>query len=74
MKELVVVILGASGIVYGIQLLELMRAVANVETHLIMSTADVGLQDRWWRLDSLEIELPNDLFTRWPGGKESRGT
>jgi 4-hydroxy-3-polyprenylbenzoate decarboxylase len=23
--------------------------------------------------DLLEIELPQDLFTRWQGGKESRG-
>ncbi|HID51966.1 MAG TPA: UbiX family flavin prenyltransferase [Anaerolineae bacterium] len=39
MKKLIVGISGASGVIYGIRLLELLQSVADVETHLIMSTA-----------------------------------
>ncbi|MAT98387.1 MAG: 3-octaprenyl-4-hydroxybenzoate carboxy-lyase [Anaerolineaceae bacterium] len=47
MKKLIVGISGASGVIYGIRLLELLRAVPDVETHLIMSTAaatTIGLE------------------------------
>ena len=47
MKKLIVGISGASGVIYGIRLLEILRAVPDVETHLIMSTAaatTIGLE------------------------------
>ncbi len=47
MKKLIVGISGASGVIYGIRLLELLRTVPDVETHLIMSTAaatTIGLE------------------------------
>lgn len=47
MKKLIVGISGASGVIYGIRLLELLRAAPDVETHLIMSTAaatTIGLE------------------------------
>ncbi|MBV8991889.1 MAG: aromatic acid decarboxylase, partial [Solirubrobacterales bacterium] len=39
MKQLIIGISGASGAVYGIRLLEVLRGVADVETHLILSPA-----------------------------------
>ena len=39
MKKIIIGISGASGVIYGIRLLEILREIDNVETHLIMSTA-----------------------------------
>ena len=37
MKKLIVGISGATGVIYGIRLLEVLRTVDDVETHLVMS-------------------------------------
>lgn len=37
MKRLIVGISGASGAIYGVRLLQVLRDVAEVETHLVMS-------------------------------------
>ena len=47
MKKLIVGISGASGVIYGIRLLQLLRDVPDVETHLILSSAGattIGLE------------------------------
>jgi flavin prenyltransferase len=47
MKKIIIGISGASGVIYGIRLLEILREVADVETHLVMSTAaatTIGLE------------------------------
>jgi len=47
MKRLIIGISGASGVIYGIRLLEILQAVEDVETHLVMSQAagiTIGLE------------------------------
>ncbi len=47
MKRLIIGISGASGVIYGIRMLEVLRDVPDVETHLIMSPAagtTIGLE------------------------------
>ncbi|MCA9973631.1 MAG: UbiX family flavin prenyltransferase [Anaerolineales bacterium] len=47
MRRLIVGISGASGVIYGIRLLEVLRTVDDVETHLVLSTAGgvtIGLE------------------------------
>lgn len=47
MKRLIVGISGASGVIYGIRLLEILQEVRDVESHLVMSTAaaqTIGLE------------------------------
>ncbi len=39
MRKLVVGVAGASGVIYAIRMLEVLRAVKNVETHLVMTNA-----------------------------------
>ncbi|MCK7259097.1 UbiX family flavin prenyltransferase [Enterobacter vonholyi] len=39
MKRLIVGLSGASGAIYGVRLLQVLRSVADVETHLVMSQA-----------------------------------
>ncbi len=52
MKRLIVGILGASGVIYGIRMLEALRAMEDVETHLVMS--------RFARMN-IEIETAHDV-------------
>lgn len=47
-KKLVVAITGSSGVVYGVRLLEVLKGIEKVETHLILSE---------WAKRTIEIEL-----------------
>ena len=50
MKRIIVGISGASGVIYGVRLLEKLKAADNVETHLVMSQTaimNLGLETDW---------------------------
>ena len=50
MKRLIIGISGASGVIYGIRLLEMLKLQANVETHLIVSSSGkrtIDLETGW---------------------------
>jgi flavin prenyltransferase len=50
MKRLIIGISGASGVIYGIRLLELLREVPDVETHLVLSATaklNIGIETDW---------------------------
>jgi flavin prenyltransferase len=50
MKKLIIGISGASGVIYGIRMLEVLRDVADVETHLVISRAGaitIGLETEY---------------------------
>lgn len=65
MKRLIVGISGASGVIYGIRLLEVLRDVPEVETHLVLSSAGaqtIGLETD---LSAAQVEALADVVYRF---------
>ncbi len=63
MKRLIVGLAGASGTIYGIRLLEVLRTVADVETHLVISPAAkrVALLETDYKIKEIEA-LADHLY------------
>lgn len=65
MKRLIVGISGASGVIYGIRLLEILQGVPDVESHLVMSTAaaqTIGLETEY---TPAQVEALADVVYRF---------
>ena len=65
MKRLIVGISGASGVIYGMRLLEVLQGVADVETHLVLSNAaaqTIGLETD---SNAAEVEALADVVYRF---------
>ncbi|PWE18479.1 3-octaprenyl-4-hydroxybenzoate carboxy-lyase [Marinicauda salina] len=68
MKKLIIAIGGASGVIYGVRLLEILKDLRDVQTHLVMSrTAQINLRvETDWSVDQVraladETYKPGDL-------------
>lgn len=62
MKRLVVAITGASGALYGLRLLEALRSLENVETHLMISDAGVLSMHHELDLKRKDVEALADVI------------
>ena len=57
-RRLIVGMSGASGVIYGVRLLEVLKAESNVETHLVMSDSarmNINLETDWSAKDVLAL-------------------
>lgn len=56
MKKLIVAITGASGVIYGIRLLEVLKRGGEIETHLVLSAAAKATiaQETEWKISEVE--------------------
>jgi 4-hydroxy-3-polyprenylbenzoate decarboxylase len=56
MRRLIVGISGASGVIYGIRTLEVLRAVPDIETHLVLTAAAkrTVVEETAWSVDAVE--------------------
>ncbi|MEG0822270.1 MAG: UbiX family flavin prenyltransferase [Burkholderiaceae bacterium] len=63
-RRLIVAITGASGAVYGVRLLDRLRATSGVETHLLVSSAGVLNLHQELGLSRAEVEAKADVVHR----------
>lgn len=68
LRRLIVAITGASGIIYGIRLLQVLRQGGKIETHLVLSQAAKATiaQETDWKISEVEalasvVHNPNDI-------------
>jgi 4-hydroxy-3-polyprenylbenzoate decarboxylase len=68
MKRLIVGITGASGVIYGIRLLQVLKQGGEIETHLVLSQAAKATiaQETEWKISEVEalastVHNPNDI-------------
>jgi len=68
MKRLIVGITGASGVIYGIRLLQVLKQGGEIETHLVLSPAAKATiaQETEWKISEVEalasvVHNPNDI-------------
>lgn len=60
-RRILVAITGASGSIYGVRLLELLRPVADVETHLVLSKAGRVTLAAEWEGSAADVEALADV-------------
>jgi 4-hydroxy-3-polyprenylbenzoate decarboxylase len=68
LKRLIVGISGASGVIYGVRLLQVLRQGGGIETHLVLSAAAKATiaQETHWKVSEVEalasvVHNPNDI-------------
>lgn len=60
-RKLIVAITGASGAIYGVRMLEMLRATGTCETHLVMSSSGVMTAQQELNMRRAEIEALADV-------------
>lgn len=60
-RKLIVAITGASGAIYGVRMLEMLRATGTCETHLVMSSSGVMTTQQELNMRRAEIEALADV-------------
>ncbi len=75
MKRLIVGVSGASGVIYGIRLLQVLQQGGEIETHLVLSSAAKATiaQETNWKVSEVEtlaaaVYNPNDIGARIASG------